>query len=41
MKIKFLTAVLNKAKDRIINTNIRLELRVDEIKNYIQKSKLR
>jgi len=36
MKMKFLRAILNKRKkDRIRNTNIRLELGVDEIKNDI------
>ena len=37
--MKFLRAILNKAKDRIRDTNIRLKLGVEEIKNDIQKSK--
>ena len=40
METKFLRAILNKTKDRIRNTNIRLELGEDEIKNYIQKGSL-
>ena len=40
MEIKFLTAILNKTKDRITNTNIRLALGVDEIRNDIQKKKV-
>ena len=36
MEIKFLREILNKTKDRIINTNIRLELGVDEIKITFQ-----
>jgi hypothetical protein len=37
MEIKFLRAILNKAKKyRIRYTNIRLEIGVDEIKTYIQ-----
>ena len=40
--MKFFRAILNKTKkNRIRNTNIRLELGVDEIKNGIQKSRLR
>ena len=31
MEMKFLRVILNKTKDRIRNTNIRLELGVDEI----------
>ena len=41
MKIKFLGVILNKTKDRIRNTNIGLELGVDEIKGNFQKSRLR
>ena len=38
MEMKFLGVILNKTKeDRIRNTDIRLELGVDERKNYIQK----
>ena len=38
MKISFFRAILNKIKnDRITNTNIRLELGVDEIKMTILK----
>ena len=41
MEMTFLRAILNKTKnDRIRNTNVRLELRVDDIKNGIQKSRL-
>ena len=37
--MNFLRVILNKIKkDRIRNTNMRLELVVDEIKNDIQKS---
>jgi hypothetical protein len=39
MQMTFLRAILNKTKDMIINTNIRLDLGVDEIKNNIQKSR--
>jgi hypothetical protein len=40
MEMKFLRAILNKTKkDRIRNTNIRLELGVVEIKNDIKKSR--
>ena len=39
--MKFLTAILNKTKIKIKNTNIRLELGVDEIENVIQNSRLR
>ena len=42
MEMKFLRVILNKTnKDRIRNTNIRLELGVDEINNDIEKSRLR
>ena len=41
MEMEFLRTILNKTKDRIRNTNIRLELGMNEIKNYIQKSRLR
>jgi hypothetical protein len=42
MQMKFLTAILNKMKeDKIRNTDIRLELGVDEVKNDNQKSRLR
>ena len=41
MEIKFLRVILNKSKDRIRNTKIRLELEVDEIKNAFQNSRLR
>ena len=41
MGIKFLRAILNKTKDWIRNTTIRLELGMDEIKNHIQKNTLR
>ena len=42
MKMKFLRAILNKTeKGRIRNTNIRLELEVDEIKNDIRKNRVR
>ena len=37
----FLRAIINKIKVRIRNTNIRLEVGVDEIKNDIQKRRLR
>ena len=41
MKIQFLRAILNKTKnDRIRNSNIRLKLGMDEIKNDIQKCRL-
>ena len=40
MEIKFLRAILNKIKERMRNTYIRLEPEVDEI-NDIQKSRLR
>ena len=40
--MRFLRAILNKTKeDRTRNTDIRLELEVDEIKSDIQKSRLR
>ena len=43
--IKNCRAILNKSKEdritKIRNSNLRSELGVDEIKNYIQKSKLR
>ena len=40
--IEIFRAILNKTKEDVIrNTNIRLELGVDEIKKYIQKGKLR
>jgi hypothetical protein len=39
-KLNFLRAILNKTKDRIKNTDIRLDLGLDGIKNYIQKSQL-
>ena len=32
MEIEFLRAILNRSKDRIRNTDIRLEQRVDKIK---------
>ena len=39
MKIKFLRAILNEAReDRIRNTNIRLELGVDEIKMTLKRA---
>ena len=42
MEKKFLRAILSKTtKDRIRNINIKLELRVDEIKNDTQKRRLR
>ena len=42
VEMKFLGVILNKTKeDRIRETNIKLELGVNEIKNYIQKSRLR
>ena len=42
MEVKFLRTILNKTnKDRIIYTNIRLELGVNEIKKDIQKSRLK
>ena len=42
MEMKSSRAILNKTmKDRIRNSNVRLELEVDEIKNGIQKSRLR
>jgi hypothetical protein len=41
MEITFLRAILNLKKERIRNTNIRLELGVHEIKNDIQMSRLR
>ena len=39
--MKFLRAILKSNKDRITNTNIRLELGVDEMNNGIQKIRLR
>ena len=42
MEMKFLRKILNKTKEeRKRNTNTRLELGVDEIKNYIQNSRFR
>ena len=41
MEMKFFRAILNRTKDRIRNTNIKLELGVNEMKNPIQKSRLR
>jgi hypothetical protein len=41
MEMKLFRVILNKTKDRIRNNNIRLELGVDELKNGIQKSRLR
>ena len=41
MEMKFFREILNKTKDVIRNTNIRLELGVDEMKNDNQKSRLR
>ena len=41
MEIKFFRTILNKINDRIRNTNIRFEPGVDEIKNDIQKGRLR
>ena len=39
MKMKFFRTILNKTEeDRITNTNIRLELGMDETENNIQKS---
>ena len=37
MKIKFLRVILGKTKGMIRNTNTRLEIGMDEIKNCIQK----
>ena len=42
MEIKFFSSIINKTKkDRVKNTNIRLDLGADEIKNGIFKSSLR
>ena len=41
VELKFSRVILNKTKkNRIRNTNLRFELRVDEIKNDIKKSRL-
>ena len=40
IKIKCLRAIKKREEDRRRNTDMRLELRVDEIKNPIQKSRL-
>ena len=37
-KLNFLGAILNKTKDMIRNTNIRLELGVDEIKMSLKRA---
>ena len=40
MEIKFLSAIVSIAKDSKWNTNIKSELGVDEIKNYIQQKSM-
>ena len=36
--MKFFTAILNKAEDKVRNTNLRLELGVDEIKKTFKRA---